>query len=104
MGILSNGHPQQGGDRNKISDRGRNSFTRILCNKSNAGDTCQSNHTLNCITHPHSVLYARMFDGFRYNGFAKPLPPELATFLSMNENVDKRSVARQKILMNFTVE
>ena len=101
--ILSNGHPQQGGERNSI-DKGWTHFARLLCNKSSARATCHSNHTLKSVTHPWSILYARMFDGFRYGGFANPLPPGLVSALKLNENEDKKIVARQKILNNHQID
>lgn len=102
--ILSNGNPHQGGDRNSITDKGWRFFVRLLCDKSSVSNTCHSNHTLNSVTHPHSILYARISGGFRYNGFANPLPAKLVSSLKMNENDDKRSVARQKVLKHHEID
>jgi len=75
---------EEGND--SITERGWEAVSSLLCNKTSIMDTYNSNHTLYALC--EAVDYHRSMG----------LPNDLLSYLELNENKDKREVARQKIL------
>jgi len=67
----------------RITKRGWEAMSDLLCNKSSIMGTYTSNHILQELGHDHDYM---------------DLPDDLISYLKLNENKDKVEVARQKIL------
>ena len=75
-------------DNALITERGWAAVSTLLCNNSSIMDTCNSNHTLRCLS-----------DGDDYDEMN--LPDNLELYLKLNENKNMTEVARQKILQTY---
>ena len=83
-------------DNERISKRGLEAVSTLLCNKSSILDTYNSNHILHDLDCDPSCS--------SLNEDLK-LPGELSSYLELNKNKDKVEVARQKILQtHFSTE
>jgi len=76
-------------DNERISKRGLEAVSTLLCNKTSILDTYNSNHILHDLDCDPSC--SSLNDDLK-------LPDDLSSYLELNKNKDKSEVARQKIL------
>ena len=91
---LSDINMSQGG-RNRITEKGWGYFAQSLGgNGSTIKETYHANHTLVSLTDANSDQA-----GYANDGFDQPLTDELESLLQLNDNEDKKVVARQKVIL-----